>query len=759
MAPGNSKLPSAPLVESELTAICSHPLFLNAPGAASLLRYLVQHHLSGNEDELRETAIGVGFYGRDAAYDPKLDAIVRVNATRLRNRLEQYYATEPESEVRIVLPAGGYVPLYEEHAAVELSATAPEVPGQSTEEALPQPFSASQPLSGAQSAFVQAGPVVRRRSVWHWLAPVSLLTAVAAGLTVASLHRRSETQAPERWTAQPFSSGNFSHQFADISPDSNTVAMVTRIDAQGKKLITLQRFDSDESHPLFSEAADQTRPAWSPDGKRIAYERMSSPAFREVVVITLGDDKEESLAELPAAPTLWLCQNAKLTWSRDGKTIYTSAPEALGQPCNLVSIDVATHAVRRLETSPAGFSGDLEATLSPDGKSLAFLRNASYQHSDVFQMTLPAGPVRQITHDNADILGLAWSHDEKSLIVSSNRAGGHQGLWRVPLQGEPVPMLSGMSPAPSFPAVSRDGARILVTQFHEVSSIWKRSGNKTVNVINNGAMNLTTDVSPDGRYVLFDSRRSGHPVAWISRADGSEARRLLRNKDIEAFDARWSPDGRHIAFECNTGATSHICLTDINGSAMTELTHSEFGDFRPSWSHDSGSVYYISSASGTREIYRQSLKGGPPVQITHSGSERAEETRDGRWLVVTCFAVEPCVLALPRKKDGSGGWDESAQQKIPLTDRAHALSSWDVDATGILMMMEASPDHWTLIHQDLAGKERRTEFELEGYSPETGFLVSSSGEVFFSKLENDEGLQLLSPEPPSTNAGHDRGGR
>jgi hypothetical protein len=61
----------------------------------------------------KETLLGVEVFGRNPAYDPRLDGVVRVEAVKLRSRLKDYYETEGAADpVRIDLPKGGYLPCF-----------------------------------------------------------------------------------------------------------------------------------------------------------------------------------------------------------------------------------------------------------------------------------------------------------------------------------------------------------------------------------------------------------------------------------------------------------------------------------------------------------------------------------------------------------------------------------------------------------------------------------------------------------------------
>ena len=104
--------PSRDTVLSELDRILSSGTFQGAGRSGALLRFVIERTLDGKADELKEYTLGAEALGRGAKFDPRNDSIARVEASRLRSRLELYYASEGRGNlVRISLPKGGYVPL------------------------------------------------------------------------------------------------------------------------------------------------------------------------------------------------------------------------------------------------------------------------------------------------------------------------------------------------------------------------------------------------------------------------------------------------------------------------------------------------------------------------------------------------------------------------------------------------------------------------------------------------------------------------
>jgi TolB-like protein/tetratricopeptide (TPR) repeat protein len=109
----NPSVPAEPEIRAQLARILSSPHFAAAEGARKLLSYLVMHTLAGETDQIKEYTLAVEVFGRDESFDPKINPSVRVEAGRLRRRLEHYYLTQGTRDpVLIELPRGGYTPRF-----------------------------------------------------------------------------------------------------------------------------------------------------------------------------------------------------------------------------------------------------------------------------------------------------------------------------------------------------------------------------------------------------------------------------------------------------------------------------------------------------------------------------------------------------------------------------------------------------------------------------------------------------------------------
>jgi len=121
MQPGDQ---NGEAVRSQLDRVLSSAEFARSERLSRFLRLVVERHLDGKGEEIKESLIGVEVFGRRPDYDPKRDSIVRTEASRLRARLIEYYAGGGKADpVIIELPKGGYMPVFRQPEAAPTNGT------------------------------------------------------------------------------------------------------------------------------------------------------------------------------------------------------------------------------------------------------------------------------------------------------------------------------------------------------------------------------------------------------------------------------------------------------------------------------------------------------------------------------------------------------------------------------------------------------------------------------------------------------------
>ena len=118
--------PPTEAVQAQLEKILAGEEFSQSESLKRFLQYVVERSLDGQADQIKEYNVGVEVLGRGKDYDPRTDTIVRVQATRLRSKLNEYYRTEGSDDpLRIELPKGSYVPTFQETRGASSGASSP----------------------------------------------------------------------------------------------------------------------------------------------------------------------------------------------------------------------------------------------------------------------------------------------------------------------------------------------------------------------------------------------------------------------------------------------------------------------------------------------------------------------------------------------------------------------------------------------------------------------------------------------------------
>jgi hypothetical protein len=113
--PGTKQKEIAPsTIRVSLEQILGSRTFRGAEAQKKFLRYVVESVLDGRAAHIKEVSIGIDVFDRGDQFDPRIDTIVRVEARKLRTRLNRYYETEGASDpIRILFPARGYTPSFQ----------------------------------------------------------------------------------------------------------------------------------------------------------------------------------------------------------------------------------------------------------------------------------------------------------------------------------------------------------------------------------------------------------------------------------------------------------------------------------------------------------------------------------------------------------------------------------------------------------------------------------------------------------------------
>jgi Tol biopolymer transport system component/C-terminal processing protease CtpA/Prc len=403
-------------------------------------------------------------------------------------------------------------------------------------------------------------------------------------LTVVSMKAVSQTNVP---------AGTPYFTEPSISPDLSEIAFVS-----GGDIWTVPA-SGGEARLLVSHPANESKPLYSPDGRRLAFISMRT-GNGDIYLLTLdsGDLKRLTFDD----------SNDQLdAWSSDGKWIYFSSSSRDISGMNDI-FRVSSDGGTPMQVSADRYTTEYFAAPSRDGSTIAISGHGlgsgqwwrkGHSHideSEIWLMHPGATPsYDRISDGGAKEMWPMWHRDGRSLYYISDKTGA-ENIWLAEPGRKPRALTNFTSGRAIWPSISYDG-RLIV--FNRDSQIWKfdTASNRAsaVAITRRGAsagpaiehLRLSDQISelalsPDGKKTAFVVRGE---VFAASAADGGDAARVT-NSPAEESQVAWSPDSRRLVYVSDRDGATHLFLYDFSTNAESQLTRAAAADDTPRFSPD-----------------------------------------------------------------------------------------------------------------------------------------------------------------------------
>jgi Tol biopolymer transport system component len=681
---------SDPILE-QLTRVLSSSVFQNATRSRALLRFLVEETVNGRAGRLKEYTLGVEGLGRGDSFDPRSDPIVRAEASRLRDRLERYYAGEGRGDAVVIeLPKGGYVPQFR------------------TRDATHEGHRSTRPNWGA----------LRSQAKWIWVA----VGTVAVVLTVARLWTRPEAPSRDanavRFDVELTRTGVLSSEVGTdviLSPDGTRMVFVSE-DSTGLSRLNTRQLDQASAIELAGTEGARG-PFFSPDGQWVAF---------------WADSKLKKIAVAGGPPQI-LCDAPDLlggSWGDDGYIVAALSRTQLsrisasgGSAVVIVDLSAESTVPRWPQVLPGakfvlftamGTQGPNAATINllslSNHVKRVLVRNGTFGRylangylTYVNQGTLFAvdfdvermevrGTAVPVLADVAysSTFGFAQMDVSRTgTLVYRRSLGGGQFIanW-IDETGRTEPLLTKPGHY-IWPRLSPDGQRLTVSA--------TESGTDIVSVYDRRLDQMTRLTSLDGKYGFPLWTRDGTMLVLGGAGglaaidpDGARQSQVLLRSDTIQVPWSFSPDGQRLAYHQMSVASGfdlwtvpvHQTAHGVEAGKPEPFLQTGAFEVYPAFSPDGRWLAYGSNESGTWEIYvrafpdngtksRVSSTGGRIPLWPTNGNELLYETDHQHIMAITYTVVSGSFVAgKPR------AWSRSA-----IADTG-VLANFDVSSDG-----------------------------------------------------------------------------
>jgi len=450
-------------------------------------------------------------------------------------------------------------------------------------------------------------PDVPRRRRAAILAIASLAATMVLGF-LAGLARESGTGAGglERYRYSPFATDAGYQASPAWSPDGKTLAYVADVDG------VLQVFQKSLSSPMRTQVTharyDCRDPFWSPDGTRLYY-------------ISLARDREGlwSISAAGGEPELAMEDVSSASLSPDGKTLAFFREADPQQHLLSLKLWVSSPpgSAPSLYARPPFGEGKLftQATVhfSPDGSKLgAWVSgpNGAGHLSELWLLPLGDGPPHRVPAPVADlpqvVAAFSWLPDSCNVVSALPRPRPGVHLWLTDTGRETSRLVTSSGGWENSPAVSPDASTIAMTIQQADYDLYQLSVDRPSPSIllstSRNEMDPASSISGD--VMAFTTDRAGHEEIWLRSQKGDFERPLVTAADFGAVPTYLlsapaiSPDGQRVAYNRVGPEGDRIWITPVSGGPPIQLAPGEYPQDGPSWSPDGASVAYEQGGAG-----------------------------------------------------------------------------------------------------------------------------------------------------------------
>jgi Tol biopolymer transport system component len=467
------------------------------------------------------------------------------------------------------------------------------------------------------SAEVAALPARRKKSLLVGVAAVAI--AVLAVWAAASWLATRRYALPRLSNPRQITTAAEVDDYPSWRPDGTQVAYESN--QTGNWDIWVTQVSGGRAVNLTEDYAGADRfPSFSPDGTQIAFfsDREGGGYF---VMSALGGRARK----VAAAPPGYFRRDGPPQWSADGRQLaYVTWSGMSFTEWHFETVSVGGGASKRQALAGPDAPKGWHLSWSPDGRHLAYstaFDEASLK-AQICVIRLSDGKAFPVTEDDTRNLSPTFSPDGRSLFFVSNR-GGSMDLWQRKLAADGTPtgtaqrLTTGLEMV--YARFSPDGRRLAYAKGGTMGDVWRVPILEDRPAIWSDGQQLThqrglhshVSLSPDKKELAYCLRGHEGQHVWKILAGGGDPERILFDSPEQVW-ARWSPDGRTIAFH----ADGDVWVVPRSGSPAVKLTKYEGFDGGPEWSPDASQIAYCSIRQGREELWIAPAQGGEARRLT-----------------------------------------------------------------------------------------------------------------------------------------------
>ena len=391
----------------------------------------------------------------------------------------------------------------------------------------------------------------------------------------------------------------------------------------------------DEPRQLTYDDDYETMSTWSLDGEYLYYAHVArDKSHCKVEKLHVKRNQIETVAD---------CSNTSsyqyIDVSPDGKFLAYHGKREMDADGGIYFLPLTEDNAKPYRFSCANQCGYVEYdfAFSPNGKHIAVTRRVNRFNENIYLVDIQTKEAEQLTFGEADIVGLTWHPDGKTLVYGTQRTNIRQG-YAMDIKSKQLTPISARGF--SYPKYTKQSGELFYqdrSEHYHIAQLNIRHDafSAPFPVVQSEYHHHQPHYSEQAKQLVYVSNETGFDELWASDAVGRN-RVQLTNLKTQVAHPRWSHDGTRVAFlaPANEDKTDQVYIIDVASKKLTRLPspHSEHN--RPTWSWDDKAIIAAIYDFEYTDLHRISLVDGTSKRITFDGATYGQMTSENTLLYV-----------------------------------------------------------------------------------------------------------------------------
>ena len=469
----------------------------------------------------------------------------------------------------------------------------------------------------------------------------------------------------------PFTSDGGLEFFPAFSHDGRKVAYNRTEFSHKRQSVLVVNFLDDKKRDFLIKGLPRKHPAWSVDDTKIAYYQLANNQC-DIFIMDVASQRETKLASCPGA------RPSQLLWTPGGEQLLVNAqhPDTHLWRLWLVNVNDPSN-VEPVELGKTG-RGLLSPRFSKNGNKLAYvdlitddglIKELSPIKGELKVINWPSRvPIVNLTIDR-ELLGFDWESTDQSLIYAGSDDGNNYQLLNIDFSGTEKAIYAS-DDALRNPVISRQGKMLFESwNSNKNINIWHIGQRQLRQAIQSSRWDFEPSYSSAQTHIIYVSTRTGNTQIWYRDLKSGTDLQLTSGKSVYSHP-QLSLDNQQVLFVASNANETHLYIMGIDGEVTQQLTHLPGKQMLPHWSVNGKFVYFTSDHSGQSQIWRINIDNKSIERVTASGGYSSKEVLfNGKKAL---YYIHPLSKQLWVKD-----LDTSKERQIG-TDFVPSFSGWDI---------------------------------------------------------------------------------